>query len=141
MGLRFLITIYGFLLLRSSLIMFKSHSCGLFVFSLLCVALSCVGNHITLVSFPNIGLSESDSKIYTNFEFCEGKKLLTFGKHIDLQSQAIYLIMFTSYAIIFVKCFNMFWIIKSPTLVVDLLQQGKDFLFPKHCLWQPRACI
>jgi hypothetical protein len=35
-----------------------------------------------------ISESESDSKLYINFEFCEGKKL--FFKHIHLQSQVVY---------------------------------------------------
>ena len=35
-------------------------------------------------------LSESDPKLYTNFEVCEEKDPWTFKKHIDLQSQAIY---------------------------------------------------
>ena len=40
---------------------------------------------------PCIGLSESDSKTYTNFELCEGKNHNFFlKKHIDLQSQVIY---------------------------------------------------
>ena len=39
---------------------------------------------------PFLGLSESDSKFYSNFQFCEGKNSSTFGKHIDLQNQAIY---------------------------------------------------
>ena len=42
-------------------------------------------------SLPCIGLSESDSKLWTNFEFCERKNLKHMKKkHIDLQSQAIY---------------------------------------------------
>ena len=43
-------------------------------------------NSITLDMFK----FESDSKLYTSFEFCEGKKSQIFGKHIDLQSQAIF---------------------------------------------------
>ena len=46
---------------------------------------------------PCIGLSESDSTLYTKFEFCEGKnhkhlekKNSKNKKHIDLQSQAMY---------------------------------------------------
>jgi hypothetical protein len=35
-------------------------------------------------------LSESDSKQYTNFEFCEEKKIISILKHVDLQSQEIY---------------------------------------------------
>ena len=34
---------------------------------------------------PRMSLSEIDSKLYTKFEFCEG-----IEKHIDLQSQVIY---------------------------------------------------
>jgi hypothetical protein len=37
-----------------------------------------------------IGSSESDSKLYTNVEFCEGKNHKQLKKHIDLQNQAIY---------------------------------------------------
>ena len=37
-----------------------------------------------------IGLSDNDSKLYTNFESCEGKKSESFEKHIDLQGQVIY---------------------------------------------------
>jgi hypothetical protein len=37
---------------------------------------------------PCIGLGESDSILYTNFEFCEGKNH-KFEKHINLQSQTI----------------------------------------------------
>ena len=39
---------------------------------------------------PCIGLSESDSKLYTNFKFCEGKNHENLEKHVDLQSHAIY---------------------------------------------------
>ena len=39
---------------------------------------------------PCLVVSESDSKLYTNFEFCEEKIHRNFKKHIDLQSQAIY---------------------------------------------------
>ena len=45
-------------------------------------------------------LSESDSKLYTNFESCEGKYIIIYklnknksidiSKHIDLQSQEMY---------------------------------------------------
>ena len=38
----------------------------------------------------SINLNESDSKLYTNFEFCEGKNHKQLQKYIDLQSQAIY---------------------------------------------------
>ena len=41
-------------------------------------------------SLPYIGSSESDSKIYITFEFCEVKSLEHLKKHIDLQSQIIY---------------------------------------------------
>ena len=39
---------------------------------------------------PSVGLSESDSKLLTNFKFCEWKKLKHLKKHIDLQSRAIF---------------------------------------------------
>ena len=39
---------------------------------------------------PCIGLSESDSKLCTNFEFCERKHHKHLKKYIDLQSQASY---------------------------------------------------
>ena len=29
--------------------------------------------HVTKIPLPCIGLSESDSKLYTSFKFCEGK--------------------------------------------------------------------
>ena len=35
-------------------------------------------------------LSESDSILYNNFEFCEGKNHRHCKKHINLQSQAVY---------------------------------------------------
>ena len=35
-----------------------------------------------------MGLSESDSKLYTNFESCEKNKK-SFEIHVDLQSQVI----------------------------------------------------
>ena len=38
---------------------------------------------------PCIGLSESNSKLYINFEICEDKNHKN-KKHSDLQSQAIY---------------------------------------------------
>ena len=37
------------------------------------------------IAFPYIGVSVSDSILYINFEFCEGKI-----EHINLQSQEIY---------------------------------------------------
>ena len=37
-----------------------------------------------------LGSSESDTNMYTNFEFCEEINSQTFKRHIDLQSQAIY---------------------------------------------------
>jgi hypothetical protein len=37
-----------------------------------------------------IGLSESESKLYIIFKFCEGRSHKHLEKHIDLQSQAIY---------------------------------------------------
>ena len=43
--------------------------------------------HTTLL--PCIGLSESSSKLYINFEFFEGK-IINIWKHIDLQSQTFY---------------------------------------------------
>ena len=39
---------------------------------------------------PCISLSEIELKLYTNFEFCEGKTYRHLEKHIDLQSQAMY---------------------------------------------------
>jgi hypothetical protein len=40
---------------------------------------------------PCLVLSERDSKLYTNFEFCEEKIIDIWKKiYIDLQSQAIY---------------------------------------------------
>ncbi len=39
---------------------------------------------------PWIGLSESDSKLYTNLEICEGKNHKHLRNHVDLQSQAMY---------------------------------------------------
>ena len=39
---------------------------------------------------PYIGLSESVSKPYSHFEFCEEKKSQTVDEHVDLQSQSIY---------------------------------------------------
>jgi len=52
----------------------------------------CSGTSTVKYSIPLycIGLSERDSKIYINFEFCERKNHKIFEKHIDLQSQAIY---------------------------------------------------
>ena len=38
---------------------------------------------------PCLVLSESDSKLYTSFKFCEEKNHRHLRKHIDLQSQAI----------------------------------------------------
>ena len=40
--------------------------------------------------------SKSDSKLYTYFEFCDGKILNILGKNINLQSQVIYAIKFFS---------------------------------------------
>ena len=37
----------------------------------------------------SLELSESDSILCTNFEFCEGKTLSRFQEHADIQSQAI----------------------------------------------------
>ena len=48
-------------------------------------------------SLPCKGLSERESKLYTNFEFCEGKKSQTCAKHIDLQIQEIYVNNFLSF--------------------------------------------
>ena len=42
------------------------------------------------IPLPCIGFSESGSILYINFEFFEGKKSITFEKHIDLQSQEIH---------------------------------------------------
>ena len=39
---------------------------------------------------PCTFLSVSDSRLHPNFEFCEGKNYRHFEKHIDLQSQTIY---------------------------------------------------
>ena len=41
-------------------------------------------------SYPCTCLSESDLRLYTNFEFYEKKDCKHFPKHVDLQSQAIY---------------------------------------------------
>ena len=41
-------------------------------------------------TIPDLVPSESDSKLCTNFEFCEEKIIDTFKKHIDVQSQANY---------------------------------------------------
>ena len=38
---------------------------------------------------PYLVFNESDSNLYTNFEFCEGKKEV-IDKHINLQSQENY---------------------------------------------------
>ena len=39
---------------------------------------------------PCLLFTESDSKLYTNFKFCEKNKSHNFFKHIDLQSQENY---------------------------------------------------
>ena len=41
-------------------------------------------------SLPCIGLSESDLRLYPNFEFCEGKNHKHLENTFDVQSQAIY---------------------------------------------------
>ena len=41
-------------------------------------------------SLPYIGLSERILKLYINFEFCEGENHKHLEKHIDIQSQVIY---------------------------------------------------
>ena len=42
--------------------------------------------------YPYLVIRESDSKLYTNFEYCEKKiiNIIIIIKHFDLQSQAIY---------------------------------------------------
>ena len=41
-------------------------------------------------SLPCIGSGDSESKLYTNFEFCEGKNHKHLKNTTDLQRQAIY---------------------------------------------------
>ena len=39
---------------------------------------------------PCLVLSDSDSKLYTNFEFCKERNRNLKNKHVELKNQAIY---------------------------------------------------